>query len=173
MESLTIMAFDHFGSSIDWGSWNPFSDVETDCLLTHSDQGRAKEGGDQRPASRVQGGAGGRQRAQQPRARDRRGDRREEVPLALQRQGLRPRRSQLAPAGTLAQPGASSTTSVTSFELVKEQKLSEDDVEMANQEAQEMRAREAAVAAAPSAAVADVVMDLSNALGGPRSPTRF
>ena len=77
------------------------------------DQGRAEEGGDQRPASRVQGGAGGRQRAQgslraaaQPRARDRRGDRREEVALALQRQGLRPRRSQLAPAGTLAQPGA-------------------------------------------------------------------
>ena len=44
--------------------------------------------------------------AAQPRARDRRGDRREEVPLALQREGLRPRRSQLAPAGTLAQPGA-------------------------------------------------------------------
>ena len=39
------------------------------------------------------------------RARDRRGDRREEVALALQRQGLRPRRSQLAAAGTLAQPG--------------------------------------------------------------------
>ena len=41
----------------------------------------AEEGGDQRPASRVPGGAGGRQRAQgglraaaQPRARDRRGD---------------------------------------------------------------------------------------------------
>ena len=63
-----------------------------------------------RPASRVPGGAGGRQRAQgglraaaQPRARDRRGDRREEVALAPQRQGLRPRRSA---AGTLAQPGA-------------------------------------------------------------------
>ena len=61
------------------------------------DQGRAEEGGDQRPASRVSGGAGGRQRAQgglraaaQPRTRDRRGDRREEVALPLQRQGLRP-----------------------------------------------------------------------------------
>ena len=77
------------------------------------DQGRAEEGGDQRPASRVPGGAGGRQRAQgglraaaQPRARDSRGDRGEEVALALQRQGLRPRRSQLAAAGALAQPGA-------------------------------------------------------------------
>ena len=77
------------------------------------DQGRAEEGGDQRPASRVPGGAGGRQRAQgglraaaQPRARDRRGDRREEVALALQRQGLWPRRSQLAAAGALAQRGA-------------------------------------------------------------------
>ena len=77
------------------------------------DQGRAEEGGDQRPASRVPGGAGGRQRAQgglraaaQPRARDSRGDRREEVALPLQRQGLRPRRSQLAAAGALAQPGA-------------------------------------------------------------------
>ena len=40
----------------------------------------------------------------QPRARDRRGDRREA--LALQRQGLRPRRSQLAAARILAQPGA-------------------------------------------------------------------
>ena len=34
------------------------------------------------------------------------GDRREEVALALQRQGLRPRRSQLAAAGALAQLGA-------------------------------------------------------------------
>ena len=40
--------------------------------------------------------AGGLRAAAQPRTRDRRGDRREEVPLALQRQGLRPRRSQLA-----------------------------------------------------------------------------
>ena len=47
------------------------------------DQGRAEEGGDQRPASRAPGGAGRRQRAQgglraaaQPRARDSRGDQR-------------------------------------------------------------------------------------------------
>ena len=68
---------------------------------------------------------------------------------------------------------ASSTTSATSFELVEEQKLSAEDVEMANQEAQEMRTREATVAAglvlqepstAPSATVANVVVDLSNAL---------
>ena len=49
---------------------------------------------------------GGLRAAAQPRARDRRGDRREEVALPLQRQGLRPRRSQLAAAGALAQPGA-------------------------------------------------------------------
>ena len=46
--------------------------------------------------SRAQGGLCA---AAQPRARDSRGDRREEVALPLQRQGLRPRRSQLAAAG--------------------------------------------------------------------------
>ena len=42
---------------------------------------------------------------------------------------------------------ASSATSVSSFELVEDQKLTEHDVEMASREAQEVRAREAAVAA--------------------------
>ena len=42
---------------------------------------------------------------------------------------------------------ASSATSVSSLELVEEQQLTEEDVAMASKEAQEERAREAAVAA--------------------------
>ena len=42
---------------------------------------------------------------------------------------------------------ASSAASVSSFELVEEQQLTEEDVAMASKEAQEERAREAAVAA--------------------------
>ena len=42
---------------------------------------------------------------------------------------------------------ASSAASVSSFELVEEQQLTEEDVAMASKEAQEERAREAAVTA--------------------------
>ena len=42
---------------------------------------------------------------------------------------------------------ASSATSATSFELIEDQALTAEEVEMASQEAQEVRTREAAVAA--------------------------
>ena len=68
---------------------------------------------------------------------------------------------------------ASSTTSATSFELIEDQALTAEEVEMASQEAQEVRTREAAVAAGlvldepeapPSASATDVMNDLSSAL---------
>ena len=66
---------------------------------------------------------------------------------------------------------ASSATSATSFELIEDQTLTAEEVEMASQEAQEIRTREAAVAAGlvldepeapPSASATDVMKDLSN-----------
>ena len=68
---------------------------------------------------------------------------------------------------------ASSATSATSFELIEDQALTAEEVEMASQEAQEVRTREAAVAAGlvldepeapPSASATDVMNDLSSAL---------
>ena len=68
---------------------------------------------------------------------------------------------------------ASSATSATSFELIEDQTLTVEEVEMASQEAQEIRTREAAVAAGlvldepeapPSASATDVMKDLSSAL---------
>ena len=68
---------------------------------------------------------------------------------------------------------ASSATSATSFELIEDQTLTAEEVEMASQEAQEIRTREAAVAAGlvldepeapPSASATDVMNDLSSAL---------
>ena len=68
---------------------------------------------------------------------------------------------------------ASSVSTVSSFELVEEQQVTEADVAMATQEAQEMRDREAAVAAGlvlaepstpPEGTAADVVDSLSKAL---------
>ena len=68
---------------------------------------------------------------------------------------------------------ASSATSATSFELIEDQTLTVKEVEMASQEAQEIRTREAAVAAGlvldepeapPSASATDVMKDLSSAL---------
>ena len=68
---------------------------------------------------------------------------------------------------------ASSATSATSFELIEDQTLTAEEVEMASQEAQEIRTREAAVAAGlvldepeapPSASATDVMKDLSSAL---------
>ena len=64
---------------------------------------------------------------------------------------------------------ASSATSATSFELIEDQALTAEEVEMASQEAQEVRTREAAVAAdepeaPPSASATDVMNDLSSAL---------
>ena len=68
---------------------------------------------------------------------------------------------------------ASSATSATSFQLIEDQTLTVEEVEMANQEAQEIRTREAAVAAGlvldepeapPSASATDVMKDLSSAL---------
>ena len=68
---------------------------------------------------------------------------------------------------------ASSATSATSFELIEDQTLTVEEVEMANQEAQEICTREAAVAAGlvldepeapPSASATDVMKDLSSAL---------
>ena len=70
---------------------------------------------------------------------------------------------------------ASSATSATSFELIEDQTLTVEEVEMASQEAQEIRTREAAVAAglvldepeAPPSASAtdvDVMKDLPSAL---------
>ena len=68
---------------------------------------------------------------------------------------------------------ASSATSATSFELIEDQTLTAEEVEMASQEAQEIRTREAAVAAGlvldepealPSASATDVMDDLSSAL---------
>ena len=67
---------------------------------------------------------------------------------------------------------ASSATSATSFELIEDQTLTVEEVEMASQEAQEIRTREAAVAAGlvldeteapPSASATDVMKDLSSA----------
>ena len=68
---------------------------------------------------------------------------------------------------------ASSATSATSFELIEDQTLTVEEVEMASQEAQDIRKREAAVAAGlvldepeapPSASATDVMKDLSSAL---------
>ena len=68
---------------------------------------------------------------------------------------------------------ASSATSATSFELIEDQALTAEEVEMASQEAQEVRTRKAAVAAGlvldepeapPSASATDVMNDLSSAL---------
>ena len=68
---------------------------------------------------------------------------------------------------------ASSATSATSFELIEDQTLTVEEVEMASQEAQDIRTREAAVAAGlvldepeapPSASATDVMKDLSSAL---------
>ena len=68
---------------------------------------------------------------------------------------------------------ASSATSATSFELIEDQTLTVEEVEMASQEAQDIRTREAAVAAGlvldepeapPSASTTDVMKDLSSAL---------
>ena len=68
---------------------------------------------------------------------------------------------------------ASSATSATSFELIEDQALTAEEVEMASEEAQEVRTREAAVAAGlvldepkapPSASATDVMNDLSSAL---------
>ena len=68
---------------------------------------------------------------------------------------------------------ASSATSSTSFELIEDQALTAEEVERASQEAQEVRTREAAVAAGlvldepeapPSASATDVMNDLSSAL---------
>ena len=68
---------------------------------------------------------------------------------------------------------ASSATSATSFELIEDQALTVEEVEMASQEAQDIRTREAAVAAGlvldepeapPSASATDVMKDLSSAL---------
>ena len=68
---------------------------------------------------------------------------------------------------------ASSATSATSFELIEDQTLTVEEVEMASQEAQEIRTRKAAVAAGlvldepeapPSASATDVMKDLSSAL---------
>ena len=68
---------------------------------------------------------------------------------------------------------ASSATSATSFELIEDQTLTVEEVEMASQEAQDIRTREAAVAAGlvldepeapPSASATDVLKDLSSAL---------
>ena len=68
---------------------------------------------------------------------------------------------------------ASSATSATSFELIEDQALTAEEVEMASQKAQEVRTREAAVAAGlvldepeapPSASATDVMNDLSSAL---------
>ena len=68
---------------------------------------------------------------------------------------------------------ASSATSATSFELIEDQTLTVEEVEMASLEAQEIRTREAAVAAGlvldepeapPSASATDVMKDLSSAL---------
>ena len=68
---------------------------------------------------------------------------------------------------------ASSATSATSFELIEDQTLTVEEVELASQEAQEIRTREAAVAAGlvldepeapPSASATDVMKDLSSAL---------
>ena len=68
---------------------------------------------------------------------------------------------------------ASSATSATFFELIEDQALTAEEVEMASQEAQEVRTREAAVAAGlvldepeapPSASATDVMNDLSSAL---------
>ena len=68
---------------------------------------------------------------------------------------------------------ASSATSATSFELIEDQTLTVEEVEMASQEAQDIRARKAAVAAGlvldepeapPSASATDVMKDLSSAL---------
>ena len=68
---------------------------------------------------------------------------------------------------------ASSATSATSFELIEDQALTVEEVEMASQEAQEIRTCEAAVAAGlvldepeapPSASATDVMNDLSSAL---------
>ena len=68
---------------------------------------------------------------------------------------------------------ASSATSATSFELIEDQTLTVEEVEMASQEAQDIRTREAAVAAGlvldepeapPSASATDVMNDLSSAL---------
>ena len=68
---------------------------------------------------------------------------------------------------------ASSATTVSSFELVGEQQLTEEGVAMATQEAQEERTREAAVAAglvleepsvAPTCTAADVMQGLTDAL---------
>ena len=68
---------------------------------------------------------------------------------------------------------ASSATSATSFELIEDQTLTVEEVEMASQEAQDIRTREAAVAAGlvldepeapPSASATDVTKDLSSAL---------
>ena len=66
-----------------------------------------------------------------------------------------------------------SATSTTSFELIEDQALTAEEVEMASQEAQEVRTREAAVAAGlvldepeapPSASATDVMNDLSSGL---------
>ena len=68
---------------------------------------------------------------------------------------------------------ASSATSATSFELIEDQTLTMEEVEMASQEAQDIRTREEAVAAGlvldepeapPSASATDVMNDLSSAL---------
>ena len=68
---------------------------------------------------------------------------------------------------------ASSATSATSFKLIEDQALTAEEVEMASQEAQEVRTRKAAVAAGlvldepeapPSASATDVMNDLSSAL---------
>ena len=68
---------------------------------------------------------------------------------------------------------ASSATSATSFELIEDQTLTVEEIEMASQEAQDIRTREAAVAAGlvldepevpPSASATDVMNNLSSAL---------
>ena len=68
---------------------------------------------------------------------------------------------------------ASSATSATSFELIEDQTLTVEEVEMASHKTQDIRTREAAVAAGlvldepeapPSASATDVMNDLSSAL---------
>ena len=58
---------------------------------------------------------------------------------------------------------ASSATSATSFELIEDQALTAEEVEMASQEAQEVRTRDEPEAP-PSASATDVMNDLSSAL---------
>ena len=74
----------------------------------------------------------------------------------------------------------SSATSATSFELIEDQTLTVEEVEMASQEAQEIRTRKAAVAAGlvldepeapPSALATDVMKDLCSVLEAFATPT--